>query len=346
MRQVDGSMEAMRELTESNATSAQVLKALKEIDGHIGKLGEEVKEIQAKQRAQPVDAHASWQLQFKHLPLELKILYENQCKRNDALRELHTLTPDLPSLTQTNITPKIITFDPLIPSYQLREHMCRVVHRRKAAVHAQYISMADTYLKKRAKWRKTQAMSAIMKSRQSSLKRSHDGMMAPCVQLPDTSTVKKYLRTFGNKDYEHGERWLRNITDISPMIISSHERQMLSRFEFNKHDTDPMGYRLEQLATNPWTESEEKIFVMKYLLYPKNFRKIASFIENKSAFDVTSFYFHNKYRLNLKALLIEHQERRRLFGKTAQGPIELYDTWNPQPLVETSAAKSRLDNAS
>ncbi|CDR94896.1 myb-like DNA-binding domain containing protein, putative [Babesia bigemina] len=52
--------------------------------------------------------------------------------------------------------------------------------------------------------------------------------------------------------------------------------------------------------SNVWTRNECRIFVEKYLMYPKNFAKIAQFIENKTCGDCVSFYYKYKYRLKLK----------------------------------------------
>lgn len=54
---------------------------------------------------------------------------------------------------------------------------------------------------------------------------------------------------------------------------------------------------------NPvWTEAEQKTFVDKFLAYPKNFRKIASFLCHKKTSDCVAFYYRNKKRLRLKQL--------------------------------------------
>jgi hypothetical protein len=39
--------------------------------------------------------------------------------------------------------------------------------------------------------------------------------------------------------------------------------------------------RLRKLA-NPWTEEEKRVFEVKFVRHPKNFRKIASFLPNKT----------------------------------------------------------------
>ncbi|GIX65323.1 Myb family DNA-binding domain-containing protein [Babesia caballi] len=61
--------------------------------------------------------------------------------------------------------------------------------------------------------------------------------------------------------------------------------------------------------SNVWTRNECRIFVEKYLMYPKNFAKIAQFIETKRCSDCVSFYYRFKYRLKLKERLKDMKAR-------------------------------------
>jgi len=84
-------------------------------------------------------------------------------------------------------------------------------------------------------------------------------------------------------------------------------------------------------------------FSTRYLVYPKNFQKIASFLENKDTGACVTFYYSYKYMLNLKKLLREHQMKRRGIRKGSNVPRELQnlgisgsDYW----IAETSAVRS------
>ena len=61
----------------------------------------------------------------------------------------------------------------------------------------------------------------------------------------------------------------------------------------------------------PWSDLEKCIFLDKFLQYPKNFGKIATFLQFKDAKDCVRFYYDSKKDLDYKALLREHQQRRR-----------------------------------
>ena len=56
---------------------------------------------------------------------------------------------------------------------------------------------------------------------------------------------------------------------------------------------------------------EKCIFLDKFLQYPKNFRKIASFLRRKNTNDVVEFYYDSKQFINYKGLLKESETRRR-----------------------------------
>ncbi|BAM42033.1 silencing mediator for retinoid and thyroid hormone receptor [Theileria orientalis strain Shintoku] len=70
---------------------------------------------------------------------------------------------------------------------------------------------------------------------------------------------------------------------------------------------DELNYRVAQV----WSMAEVKTFVEKYLMYPKNFSKIAQFLENKKCGDCVEFYYRFKYRLKLKQRVEELRTRIR-----------------------------------
>ncbi|KAJ1920660.1 DNA-binding protein snt1 [Mycoemilia scoparia] len=60
-----------------------------------------------------------------------------------------------------------------------------------------------------------------------------------------------------------------------------------------------------------WTCDEKDIFVREYLLYPKQFEKIAMSLPHKSARDCVLFYYRNKKPLGLKFLLQKQARKAR-----------------------------------
>lgn len=94
------------------------------------------------------------------------------------------------------------------------------------------------------------------------------------------------------------KRWGRNLAVIpdqdSEIIPSAGVGSVLL--------SDPLEEHYASRARNPWTQPERLVFLEKWLVHGKNFRKIASFIDSKSVYDVQRFYFQNKLRLGLKQL--------------------------------------------
>jgi hypothetical protein len=80
----------------------------------------------------------------------------------------------------------------------------------------------------------------------------------------------------------------------------------------------------------------------RYLIFPKNFRKIASFLENKDTGACVTFYYSYKNMLNLKKLLREHQMKRRgMPRKGSNVPRELQNLGISQSEYWVNDAPSR-----
>ena len=62
---------------------------------------------------------------------------------------------------------------------------------------------------------------------------------------------------------------------------------------------------------NPWSDIEKAIFVDKFCQWPKNFRKIAGYLRNKTTGNCIAFYYASKKFINYKLLLREYSNRRR-----------------------------------
>ncbi|CCF73889.1 phosphatidylinositol glycan, class T [Babesia microti strain RI] len=70
-------------------------------------------------------------------------------------------------------------------------------------------------------------------------------------------------------------------------------------------DKDPIFTYYEKNINSVWTFAQVRTFIIKYLLYPKNFIKIASFLDSKSVGDCIDFYYKFKYKLRLKERLAD-----------------------------------------
>jgi len=74
--------------------------------------------------------------------------------------------------------------------------------------------------------------------------------------------------------------------------------------DFDKHEE-------EIKHVNPWTDVEKCIFLDRFLQHPKDFRKIASFLKNKTTRDCIAFYYDSKQTIPYKRALREHLQRKK-----------------------------------
>ena len=73
---------------------------------------------------------------------------------------------------------------------------------------------------------------------------------------------------------------------------------------------DPMALYNDRKFLNTWSESEKEIFKEKYLLTPKNFGAIASFLGRKTVSDCVQYYYLSKKTENYKQLIRRVKVRR------------------------------------
>eukprot|EP00962_Isochrysis_galbana_P023270 scaffold7010_cov90-Isochrysis_galbana.AAC.1 len=121
----------------------------------------------------------------------------------------------------------------------------------------------------------------------------------------------------------------------TPMLLEPMLSAMPTYVPRNGVITDVMGEERERKKRLVWTEDEEAIFTAKYMTYPKNFRKIATFLEWKTPGECVQFYYLNKYKLDLKKALLKAQRRRpgstpRAFREAqAIAPARLHEVPKP-----------------
>lgn len=70
----------------------------------------------------------------------------------------------------------------------------------------------------------------------------------------------------------------------------------------------------EEKLSNLWTDIEKCIFLDRFLQFPKDFRRIASFLKNKTTKDCVAFYYDSKQTVPYKGALKEHMMRRKRKG--------------------------------
>jgi hypothetical protein len=94
---------------------------------------------------------------------------------------------------------------------------------------------------------------------------------------------------------------------------------------------DPLLEEEQAAITNLWSDMEKCIFLDRFLQFPKDFRRIASFLRNKTTKDCVAFYYDSKQMVPYKGALKEHMMRRKRRGE--------YPIWDAsmQAAVSTGA---------
>lgn len=94
---------------------------------------------------------------------------------------------------------------------------------------------------------------------------------------------------------------------------------------------DPVAMYINACAVNPWSRAETVLFLEKFVLFQKDFRRIATFLEHKSTADVIRFYYQNKLRLNLKLISLKRRGLKRVHLMSLAGLRRQSDSGKRSP---------------
>ena len=95
-------------------------------------------------------------------------------------------------------------------------------------------------------------------------------------------------------------------TVVSEPDMALHADELPSHCAYQDQNgliTDPMEFYEIHKVPEVWTEDETATFVRRFVLFPKNFGKIAASLPNRSVRQCVQFYYRMKKTLNLKSLL-------------------------------------------
>jgi len=112
-----------------------------------------------------------------------------------------------------------------------------------------------------------------------------------------------------------------------PRQVCPLERELTAIYvnTFTSHRVDdPMREAKEENLSNVWTDMEKCIFLDRFLQFPKDFRRIASFLKNKTTKDCIAFYYDSKQTVPYKGALKEHMMRRKRKEKR-KGDYQVWD---------------------
>ena len=107
---------------------------------------------------------------------------------------------------------------------------------------------------------------------------------------------------------------------IPPMLLDASELRHSAFLSRNGYIEDAKEEERQFKLSNPWTERETAIFQQKYIKYPKQFRKISSYLPNKSVNDCVAYYYYSKLATNYKELVRNQQKRSRMEKRGRRRP--------------------------
>jgi len=84
--------------------------------------------------------------------------------------------------------------------------------------------------------------------------------------------------------------YLKKLIKIPDMLTEAEKRTVIFPSR-NGLRTDPVADLERDRVVRPWTAEETEVFIEKYLEYPKDFRKISTFLEHRDTGDCVQFYY-------------------------------------------------------
>ena len=218
------------------------------------------------------------------------------------------------------------------------EAMERAVAQRIAVVRERRLELALRYRKLQEDWKvkirmglneQIKAEAAKEAARVAAEKAAKDtqgrrGLKPERTPSRTSSRLRSNMLTMGavRSEYEEqqvlqqlaAQERLRTLVRLPPQLVTEQEKEA-SRFETrNGLIRDPIQEERDRKRTRPWTAREKKIFADKYLQFPKNFHKIATFLDNRTPGECVFFYYTHKRRRSRMALglITWHAYGRRL----------------------------------
>lgn len=246
-------------------------------------------------------------------PTVLKISKEGHELAENAEQALHYPSyklkpvPDGKVITETSIA------EALAATNSNSEKIKQVIIARANEKERRNKELSREYRKKRQLWVKQLEKRENEKTpEEKGAEKARDRQLMLAIRNTNMSTaqIDQAFEEFESAGGTAGgmDRWSRCITSVPPqdpnyLPPASDGGGVLIE--------NPLADHYAARSINPWTQAERLLFLEKFVVHSKNFRKIASFFEHKSVEDCVRFYFDNKMRLGLKNLARDTHFRKR-----------------------------------
>ncbi|KAE9618370.1 putative transcription factor MYB/SANT family [Lupinus albus] len=120
--------------------------------------------------------------------------------------------------------------------------------------------------------------------------RSHFSFPGDHISLVPTSEILNYTSKLLSEPKVDVQR---NTLQMPALILDEMEKMVSKFISSNGLVEDPLAIEKERTMINPWTAVEREIYLDKYAVFGKDFRKIASFLDHKTTADCVEFYYKN-----------------------------------------------------
>ncbi|KAJ5072752.1 nuclear receptor co-repressor related ncor [Anaeramoeba ignava] len=119
------------------------------------------------------------------------------------------------------------------------------------------------------------------------------------VEPTEFGFVSQQIIHNNNYDEEQKLQYFTSVSaEVPPMILSLKDRRARRFLNTNGKVSSEECKKLLEEQSKIWTDEEKEIFFDKYKQFPKDFPKIAQFINKKNTRQVIQFYYLNRFKLS------------------------------------------------
>ncbi|KAK9815578.1 hypothetical protein WJX72_006161 [[Myrmecia] bisecta] len=126
---------------------------------------------------------------------------------------------------------------------------------------------------------------------------------------------------------------MKTMVQIPPLILDARERDQRRFITTNCRVPDPVAVLKEEAASRPWSTEEKRIFMDRFLQFPKDFRKIADGLPHRSVGDCIVLYYKIQKLDEFAAVRRKQQLKKRRLQS------EVNRNYNYLGMASTAAAK-------
>lgn len=170
-----------------------------------------------------------------------------------------------------------------------------------ASIKARYSTIRkerERYIQENAQWRSNLLL--IERNSADSEQVSHEPVTA------HVNSLLAYATPTYDSPTSFDDRWEKTCATIPDMRCASSKTLFNNRFK-NDNRREPSS-TVDLFRFKIWSDAEQRTFIQKFLIYSKSFHKIAAYLPFKSTSDCVRFYYKNKRKLQLNALLFNYRK--------------------------------------